>query len=823
MSYATIHDLNREAISRCRNLGLSVDCPADGLVNAEIAIIAEAPGEREKFTKLPLSGGSGKYLWDALRPIGINRRSCFISNVIKRQLRQLDDTKDSITKIEADHYSQVLRWELEQLPNLQYIVCLGNHALQAITGLTGVMHYRGSVLTTQIWDAATERQREITVIVLVNPAMVMREPKWEVMFKFDVDRLNSLLKGTYVRHVVETEYDPSYTEAIRWIDQLHDEKKPTALDIEVIANETACIGFANSGVFARCINFRETKSNRFSVQEELDIRLRIQRFVRDPTTRLIMQNGMFDSYWLWCKDRIKLGPAYFDTMLAHHTLYPPLPHNLGFITTQYTTHPFYKDEGKTWREGGNISQFWEYNGKDCAITFAAHEKMLRELQAQKLDEFFFSHVMRLQPHLIYMTVMGIKADLTLKERIAEETAKSVASLKAKFHDQVQAITDEPGYKPNPGSPKQMSELLFRKLHLVGRGTSTDAKNRSRMRSHPKTPPAVREMLDTVDAWAKENKFLGTYAEMNVDEDGRIRCEYKQTGVVAAPGRLSSSGTLWGGGTNLQNQPERAHTLFVADEGCEFSYFDLSQAEARVVGWHYKIDAWMQQFEQARIDGKYDAHRALASEMFDIPYDEVPKEDRDAEGNPTIRFLAKRCRHGLNYRMQSDKLAETLSIGIDRASELHRIYHRITPELERGWARVTDTVKRVRALYNAYGRRWLLMERIDDESLKSVVAFYPQSTVGDKVSRCIYQCHSDPEWPHGKARIALNIHDALIAINHIEVGDTVRRIMKKYAEEPISIKDVYGNTVDLVIPCDLKRSYPDENGVHRWSNLEKVKL
>ena len=822
MSYATIHDLNRDAIKRCHALGLNVDCPADGLVNSNIAIIAEAPGEREKFTKLPLSGSSGKFLWDALRPIGINRRSCFISNVVKRQLRQANNTKDDISKVEVDHYAQILRWELEQLPNLEYIICLGNYALEAITGLTGVLNYRGSVLTVQIKDAASGLPREITVIVLVNPALVMREPKWEIMFKFDVDRVNSVMKGTYVRHEVTTEFDPSYNDVIRWLERYHDEKLPVALDIEVIANETACIGLANSSNHATCINFREAKSNRYSVKEECDIRQRIQRFTSDPTTRLVMQNGMFDSYWLWCKDRIKLGPAYFDTMLAHHTLYPPLPHNLGFLTTQYTTHPFYKDEGKTWKEGGNIKQFWEYNGKDCAITWASHAKMLKELQAQNLDEFFFSHVMRLQPHLIYMTVMGVKVDTTLKSKIAETTAMEVARLKKEFHDQVEAITDEPGYRPNPGSPKQMSELFFRKLRLVGRGVSTDAKNRARMRAHPKTPPAVRAMLDTINSWAKENKFLSTYAEMNVDEDGRVRCEYKQAGVTAAPGRLSSGGTLWGGGTNLQNQPERAHEMFITDQGCEFSYFDLSQAEARVVGVHYNIKPWIEQFEQARIDGKYDAHRALASEMFNIPYDEVPKEDRDENGNPTIRYISKRCRHGLNYRMGPDELSENIGVPLNRAEELHRIYHRITPELSKGWERVTSEVSQNRRLFNAYGRRWLLLERLDDKSLKSVVAFYPQSTIGDKVSRCIYLCHSDPEWPTGKARIALNIHDALIAVNEIEVGPTVRRIMKKYAEEPIHITDVYGNKHELIIPCDLKQSVPDENGVHRWSNLKKVK-
>ena len=97
-----------------------------------------------------------------------------------------------------------------------------------------------------------------------------------------------------------------------------------------------------------------------------------------------------------------------------------MPHNLGYLTAQYTDHPYYKDEGKTWREGGNINQFWEYNVKDCCITWACHERILGELEKQKLDKFYFNHVQRLQPHLVKMQVGGILADTTLKDKIATE-------------------------------------------------------------------------------------------------------------------------------------------------------------------------------------------------------------------------------------------------------------------------------------------------------------------------------------------------------------------------------------------------------------------
>ena len=54
--------------------------------------------------------------------------------------------------------------------------------------------------------------------------------------------------------------------------------------------------------------------------------------------------------------------------------------------------------------------------------------------------------------------------------------------------------------------------------------------------------------------------------------------------------------------NLQNQPERSHPMFIADEGYSVGYFDMSQAEARIVAFYADIATWKEQFERARFDG-----------------------------------------------------------------------------------------------------------------------------------------------------------------------------------------------------------------------------
>ena len=64
-----------------------------------------------------------------------------------------------------------------------------------------------------------------------------------------------------------------------------------------------------------------------------------------------------------------------------------------------------------------------------------------------------------------------------------------------------------------------------------------------------------------------------------------------TGLARAPGRLSSAALIYGEGGNMQNQPVRARSMYVADPGCVLLYFDSSQAEARVVAYRANIPKW----------------------------------------------------------------------------------------------------------------------------------------------------------------------------------------------------------------------------------------
>lgn len=808
----TIKELQAEFKQRALDYDLHVQCPPSGNFQARYAIIGEGPGQQEVNEGVPFVGASGRMLWDALRPHRLIRTDFYVTNVSKRQIGLAKNTRHPISSEEWLKWKHLVQWELEQLPNLEYILCLGNAGLQALFGWEGVKKYRGSV-----YD-----YHEKKAVIALNPAAVLREPKDELVFKLDCARFAKVTAGQHSEYKVNAIINPSFTEAVEFIRECKAFNGMPSYDIETIAGETACHGLAIDPHEAMCINLRDGRNNRYDLHEEKELLFELQSLFDEKP--VIAQNGNFDATWCGYKDLLKIRIG-FDTLLAHHTLYPTLPHNLGFLTSQYTTHPYYKDEIDVYREGGDIDTFWRYNCKDSAITFAVAQRETEELKQRGLWTFFNEHVMRLEPHLVQTTIDGLRIDPTVKERIAGELREATDLVEEKFIVRARELIDYPDtWRPNIRSPKQMKSLFYDKLKLKSAGESFDETTRQKLLTDARTPMDVQSLILDYNEYQKKYKFLSTYAEQKVDPDNRTRYVFKQNGVAAAPGRLSSAGTLWGTGMNMQNQPLQAYQFYLADDGTVMFYFDLSQAEARVVAYLADIQQWKEDFERARLNpGVFDAHRSLASTMYGIPYDEVPLEDHDDEGHFTVRYKAKRCRHGLNYTMQWPRLAETTGMPPYEAKRSYILYHKVNPEIQNWWKEIEKRAKRERKLVTPLGRELPILERIDPDNLGNLVAFIPQSTIGDKVKKVWYQCHEDPEWDMAKMRIKLNIHDALIGIATPDKVKTALKIAKKYAEAPIMIEDIYRKKVEpLIIPADVKISEPDEFGLHRWSTLKKVK-
>lgn len=802
-------------VDHTASYNLDIQCAMDGTADAEIVIIGEYPGEKEALFNKPFVGGAGNHLWATLRQFGITRNQCYTTNVIKRRVT---------TTLKVDHteivlWQEALHYELSALKP-RVIIALGAVALNALTGIDKITQHRGSV-----YD-----YKGIPVVAAYNPAYILRMPQHEIVFAMDMEKVSRVLSGSFTQHVINVTYNPTFEDAVDYLTFLNETNSEFAVDIEAVGGETACIGFATSPNRAFVINFRDAKQNRYTLEEEFVILKKFLIACDNPNTIVIAQNGNFDSYFMGYKDHARFQ-IDFDTLLAHHTLYPRLPHNLGFLTAQYTDHPYYKDEKDAFHEGGDIEQFWEYNGKDAAITFAVAQKQREELKQQGMYDFFTSHVMRVQKHLALPTIDGIAVDTSRRDEIKSTVTQDVKHARSDFYRAVQIATGNDELYVNPNSAPQLRELFFSKLKLTATRKAVDAKTREGWLKDPRVRSEIRDILIALNRFKTADKFLSTYVEVKLSEQNRFHSEYKQFGVSSAPGRLSSgqsflgpNNTLIGG--NAQNLPHQAYEMFITDDpDVVFIYFDLAQAEARYVGWDANIEQWIEDFERARTTPGFDAHRSLAATMFNMPYEDVPTSDYNDDGTHSIRYIAKRCRHGLNYRMQPPRLAETTGMTHGQAWRNYSLYHNINPELQVWWRTLEKEIKKTRMLFNSYGRRLFITERLDaDGVLDSIVAFRPQSTIGDKVQRVWAQCHEDPRWDKHRALIRMNVHDALWGMAEKSFAMTALAIMKEYAEEPIMVKSIVTNDVrPLIIPADCKISDTSNGKTLSMDNMKKVEF
>src|SRR6476620_217730 len=147
--------MNRETLKLdfqdlAAQLMLETEVFSDGPTTCNVAIVGEGPGETELRhpQRLPFVGGAGNLLWDSLRSFGLNRTNVYTTNVVKRQisLSRKGNERHIVHRDELDKWIGMLRWELEQLPNINTIFAMGNYALEAVYWATGITNWRGSVI-----------------------------------------------------------------------------------------------------------------------------------------------------------------------------------------------------------------------------------------------------------------------------------------------------------------------------------------------------------------------------------------------------------------------------------------------------------------------------------------------------------------------------------------------------------------------------------------------------------------------------------------------------------------------------------------------------
>lgn len=773
-----------------------------GLLNAPYIFVGEQPGRQEVRYREPFIGPAGDNLNQCLHTAEILRSECYLTNVIKDLDYPLENYIEFRTGRNASAnikpmgkmYIELLKEELLQTTGNIIIAC-GNVALWALCSRIGITHWRGSVIESTLLSGrkvipiihpATWTQEKLYANpdAYLNRYLVIRDlkqAKQESMYP-------EILQGS--RKLITR---PTYHEAMKWINTcievgMLDGTIDYDIEIQPHNQELSCIGLTYTYDTVMCIPFVDSHGDYFSVENELNIMLLLDKLFSSPHIKKRGQNVIFDSHYLLKKYGIRTHNLSDDTMVAQGIIYPEFRKALEFITSLWTDIPYYKSDGKIWLEGtGEWQRGWEYNCLDVFSCAVANPKQVNELREQGNYETYVNQTKLISP-LTYMMEHGIKIDIEGMRRAGEECENEISYLTEKIYKTL-------GKEINLMSPKQLIDYFYGEkrikpyLHPDTKKPTVDITALKRIANQ-----GYKEASDILKL-RQLSKKLSTFLDLSkIDSDGRMRCSYNPVGTKF--GRISSSENIFGTGTNLQNQPHDVLTYFVADEGYVVYSLDMSQIENRIVAYVGNVRQMIEAFEQ-----KLDSHRVTAALMLSlihhrtIPLEEITSEERQDYG--------KRPNHAFNYGFGPNSFSLKYEVPQSQAKILHSAYHNAYPGLRNNyWAYVQQQLKTTQGLTTIMGRYIPFFGKWSDKLLHEAYSAIPQSTCGDLMNQWginYTYYNKDADFKH--VELLTQIHDSMeiqLPLSlPLEVHARILLKIRASLETPLTWKGI-----EFSIPADL---------------------
>ena len=509
--------------------------------------------------------------------------------------------------------------------------------------------------------------------------------------------------------------------------------------------------------------------------------------LQDETILKIGQNMKYDAK-IFARVGIAVAPID-DTMLMSYAMNAGVHnHGMDTLSERYLGHTpipikplLGAGKSATTFDRVPIDDAVKYAAEDADITLRLWQQFKPALHTKKVTTVYETLERPLVPVLAQMEMHGIKVDRDTLSRMSNGFAQKMAG----FEDE---IYEKAGRSFNVASPKQLGEILFDELKLEMPGGKPPSKGKTGAYS---TGVDVLEDLATLHDlprlildWRQLSKLKSTYTDALQDhinaETGRVHTSYSIAG--ANTGRLASTDP------NLQNIPVRSEEgrnirrAFIADEGKVLVSLDYSQIELRILAHVAGIDALKQAFR----DG-IDIHAQTASEMFDVPLEEM---------TPDIRSQAKAINFGVIYGISGFGLARNLRIPRAEAQGFIDRYFERFPGIR---TYMDDTVKFAKDhnyVQTLFGRR-INTPEINAKgpqagfAKRAAINAPIQGTAADVIRRAMVRMpDAIADIP---AKMLLQVHDELIFEVDADAADDL--IM--------AARDVMENASDPAVKLDVK--------------------
>lgn len=415
--------------------------------------------------------------------------------------------------------------------------------------------------------------------------------------------------------------------------------------------------------------------------------------------------------------------------------------------------------------------------------YETYQEFKDKLVTEELDNLYIDIEGPLIRILANMEINGISVKTDVIDRLKNELNEKIALLENKIHE-------EAGMDFNIGSHKQMGDVLYNKLMLPkGKGKNAMSTSHEVLIKLRHLNPIIDDILD----YRALTKLVSTYLETfnsYVMEDGKIHTIYKQTGTRT--GRLSSVEP------NLQNIPVRSEEgkqirkAFIPSENSYLLSSDYSQIELRVLA-HISNS---RSLKNAFINGE-DIHTHVASDIFDVPENEVTKN---------MRRTAKAVIFGIVYGISGYGLGENLDISPNEAKKYIEKYLTLYPEVNEYMTEIVKKAKKTSSVRTLLNRKRTIDELNNTNYMirqmgERIALNTPiQGTAADILKLAMIRIDEKLKEDNLKTKMLLQVHDELI----FDVPDDELNIVIDIVRE--IMENVYKLSVPLKVEIDYGRDW-----------------
>lgn len=490
--------------------------------------------------------------------------------------------------------------------------------------------------------------------------------------------------------------------------------------------------------------------------EAQDLIEQLRPFFESESIEKVGQNLKYDIKVL-AKYNVDVKGKLFDTMLAHYLINPDMRHNMDILAETYLNYTPIAITELIGKKGKNqlsirdvpLEKQTEYAVEDADITLQLKQHFTNELGEANTQKLFDDIEIPLLRVLAAMELEGINLDEEFLNSLAEALNSDIETLE-------KSIYEAAGEEFNIASPKQLGIILFEKLKLVDKPKKTKtgqyATGEDILSYLAKDHAIIQNILEYRGLAKLKSTYVDALPTQVEPATGRVHTDYMQT--VAATGRLSSNNP------NLQNIPirtERGRQVRKAFVPRNEDYIllaaDYSQIELRIIAALSKEETMIEAFKNGE-----DIHASTASKVFNVPLDEVTREQRSN---------AKTVNFGIIYGVSAFGLSNQTDLSRGEAKELIDTYYETYPKLRAYMSEQVDFARDNGYVQTVLGRRRYLKDInsrngvVRGAAERNAVNAPIQGSAADIIKIAMINIYNKLETGNYKTKMLLQVHDELV--------------------------------------------------------------